>query len=152
MRYAAAIIDETDLTSTGVRARVDGQTPHVAVSELQRDRAKHLPLHLANVRPDAEDARVDATAEQVQVVRLRSSARIQARAKVARLLDAILVCASVSNGDLAAALDLSADRVRKMRSGEAPFEVAHVLLAASRLPKVRDPLVDLFALIVARSA
>lgn len=143
---ARRIGDEAeDLTATGVRPRVERQAPDLSVSELQRNRAKRLPLHLSNVATLSVAAIVEPAPEQVHVVRLRSAARVEARTMVARLLDAILVRGGLSNSDLGAALDVSAERARRMRSGEAPFEVAHALLAASRLPSVREQLLELLA-------
>lgn len=112
----------------------------LVVDEHQSQRAKALRLgeHALTVATTGVFARVDSAAELSTRGQLRSVSRETARAAVAALLDAFLVRHGLTNGDVGAAVDVTADHARRMRSGEKPFEIAHARLLAQRVPALRE--------------
>lgn len=101
-------------------------------------RAKRLGHHAIDVRLSV----LGATARPTPGLP-RTAARVIITADLVRelsadFLDAMADAGDASNVDLACALNLTAERVRRMRSAEgAAFQIGHVILLVRRLPQVR---------------
>ena len=124
MRSAARVIDELQTTT--------GEYPVAAVVH-ELERAKRLRLtgeHVSNVITVLSDATVVSAPG-----RLRSVPRRRSREGAALIFIELMRVAGVSSGDVAAALDMPAQRIAEMRSGARPVAFEHLLLMLERLPE-----------------